>query len=140
MNRKLIITSVTLLVLTVGLTWTVFGKGFYKLEAFANLPKEKQTLIIESMQKNREQNAALRDEIRSTNKAIIDALTAPDFYVAEFEVNVNKLLELHNEKFKALSFSVKELAPQFSQEERQVLSKIFMHGKHGHKYHANKYE
>jgi uncharacterized membrane protein len=140
MNRKLIITSVTFLVLTVGLTWTVFGKGFYKLEAFASLPKEKQTLIIDTMQKNREQNAALRDEIRGTKKAMIDALTAPEFDVAAFESNANKLHELHNEKFKALSVSVKELAPQFTQEERQVLAKIFMHGKHGHKYHANKYE
>lgn len=138
MNRKLIITSVTVLVLTIGLTWTVFGKGFYKLEAFASLPKEKQTLIIDTLRKNREQNEALRNEIRSTKKAMIEAMTAAEFDEASFEQNANRLHELHNRRFESMTQSIKELAPQFTQEEREVLATVFKHGRHG--YHSKKYE
>lgn len=138
MNGKLIIISVSVLILTIGLTWTVFAKGFYKLEAFASLPKEKQTLIIDTFKKNREQNAALRDEIRSTRKAMIEALTAAEFNEAAFEQNANKLHELHKRKLESMTKSVIELAPQFTQEEREVLATVFKHGGHG--YHSKKYE
>lgn len=138
MNRILIITSVAVLALTIGLTWTVFATGFNNLEAFASLPGEKQALIVEAIQKNREQNTALRDEIQSTKKAMIDALTAPEFDEAAFEQNADKLHELLIRKFSVMTASVKALAPQFTQQEREVLAAIFKHGRHGR--HAKKHE
>ena len=138
MNNKLIITSVTLFLLTVGLTWTVFGKGLYKLEAFASLPKEKQTLVIDTLKKNRENNAALRDEIRSTRKAMLEALTAEEFNESAFEQNADKLHELLNRKFETMTESVKELAPRFTQQEREVLAALFKNGRN--EYHSKKYE
>lgn len=128
----------TVLVITIGLTWSVLGKGFYKLEAFASLPKEKQTLIIDTMKNNREQNAALSEEIRSTKKAMIEALTAAEFDETAFEQNANKLHELHNRKFGTMTESVKELAPRFTQQEREALAAMFKNGRN--EYHSKKYE
>ena len=130
MNRKVIITAVTVLVLTAGLSWKVFARGFYNLEAFAGLPKEKQTLLIETMKSNREKNSALRDEMRSTKKAMIEALTAPEFDESAFEKNAEKLRELQNRRFETMTESVKSLAPGFTQQEREALASMFQHRRH----------
>lgn len=136
MKRNLLIVSV--LVLTLGLAWSVYAKGFYKLEAFASLSKEKQTLIIDTMKKNHEAKKELWGQMKEAKKGMHEALTAPKFDAANFQANADKIEALKAQKFKIMTDSIKELAPQLTQEEREVLAKILPKGKrgHGHGYHG----
>lgn len=133
MRKKLLIASV--LVLTLGLSFAVYAKGLYRLEAFASLPKDKQELLISKMKSMHDGKAEFREEMKAARKDMYDALTAPKFDEAKFQKSVAKLEKLQEQRMEKFTQTVKELAPQFTQEERQALVKIFPMGRHGHGHH-----
>ncbi len=134
MKKKLLILSA--LVFTLGFTLSVFAKGYEKLEAFAELSKEKQTLIVETMKKNHEAKKELWGQMKEVKNSMHEVLTAPEFDEKAFQANVDKMEELKDKKFEIMSDTVIELAPQLSQQEREVLAQMMARGKHGHGKHG----
>lgn len=135
MKKKLLILSA--LVFTLGFTLSVYAKGFHKLEAFTNLSKEKQTLVVETMKKNHETKMELRGQMKEVKKSMHEILTAPEFDAKAFQTSVDKMEELKDKKFDLMTGSIKELAPQMTQEEREILAQIIARGKHGHEKHGS---
>jgi len=133
MRKKLLVTSI--LVLTLGLSLAVYAKGMYSLEAFSTLPKEKQELLINKMKSMHEGKTESREEMKAAKKEMYDALTAPKFDEVKFQKSVEKLQKLHEQRMEKFTQAVKELAPQFTQEERLALAKIFPMGRHVYGHH-----
>lgn len=135
MRRNLLIVSV--LVLTIGFSLTVLAKGFHKLEEFSKLPQEKQELLINTMKTMKESKAELREEMKAAKKEMYDALTAPEFDEARYQAGVERMQRLHEQKMVVMTQTIKELAPQLTQEEREVLAKMFPRGKRGYGHHKH---
>lgn len=98
-----------------------------KIEAFMELPTEKQTLILDSIKKVHSENSELRQELLLTKESLIEVLTAPTFEKEEFEMNVDKLESLMTQGLRAIAEGVIEAAPQLSQEEREALAQMAPH-------------
>lgn len=128
-NRLLILTA---LVFTVGLTVSVYAKGYHKLEAFSELPKDKQTLIVETMKKNKETKKELWSEMEDAKKSMHEALTGPEFDAEAFQAGADRISQLKAEKFDIMTSSLKEIAPQLNQQERETLADMFDRGKRHH--------
>ncbi|MGH7884902.1 MAG: periplasmic heavy metal sensor [Thermodesulfobacteriota bacterium] len=135
MKKNLFVLSI--LVLTIGFGLSVYAKGFHNLEAFAGLSKEKQTLIVETMKKNHDAKKELWSKMKEAKSGMHDALTAPTFNADAFQASVDNMEELMSTKFEIMIDTVKELAPQLNQAEREVLAEMFPKGKHGHGYHGS---
>lgn len=136
MNRKFVAASVFFSILMLGViaySITVFGHGFKRLESFKSLPEDKQTLIIETMESVHEKNSGVKEEIQVTKEALMEMLTAPEFDEKAFQANVDKMNELHDKMFLSITSAIKDVAAQFTQEERQVLVDLLPKGnaKHG---------
>lgn len=134
MKKTLIIGSVFIVGIAIGvLTFSHngYGRGFENLESFSKLPSDKQTLLIETMSKVREENSSLREDMQGARKSMIDALTAEKFDPNAFQQSVDKMHDLHGKKIQAMAEAVKSLAPKFTQEERVILAEILPKGRHG---------
>ena len=141
MNRKFVAASVFFSILMLGVmtySITVFGHGFKRLQSFKSLPEDKQTLIIETMESVHAKNSVVREEIQAAKQALMEVLTAPEFDEKTFQANVDKMNELHDQMFLSITSAIKEIAPQFTQEERQVLVDLFPKGKAKHGKHDGK--
>ena len=133
MRKNLLIFSV--LVLTLGFSFTVLAKGFHKMEEFSKLPQEKQQLLIETMKRMKESKSQFRVEMKVAKKEMYDAITAPEFDDVRYHESVERLQRLHEQRMDLMSEAVGEVASQFTQEEREILAKIFPKGKRGHGHH-----
>jgi len=134
MKKTLIIGSVFIVGIALGvLTFSHngYGRGFKNLESFSKLPSDKQTLLIETMSKVREENSSLREDMQGARKSMIDALTAEKFDANTFQQSVDEMHDLHGKKIQAMADAVKSLAPKFTQEERVILAEILPKGRHG---------
>ncbi len=134
MKKTLIIGSVFIVGIALGvLTFSHngYGRGFENLESFSKLPSDKQTLLIETMSKVREENSSLREDMQGARKSMIDALTAEKFDPNAFQQSIDKMHDLHGKKIQAMAEAVKSLAPKFTQEERVILAEILPKGRHG---------
>ena len=134
MKKTLIIGSVFIVAIALGvLTFSHngYGRGFKNLESFSKLPSDKQTLLIETMSKVREENSSLREDMQGARKSMIDALTAEKFDANTFQQSVDKMHDLHGKKIQAMAEAVKNLAPKFTQEERVILAEILPKGRYG---------
>lgn len=134
MKKTLIIGSVFIVGIAIGvLTFSHngYGRGFENLESFSKLPSDKQTLLIETMSKVREENSSLREDMQGARKSMIDALTAEKFDPNAFQQSIDKMHDLHGKRIQAMAEAVKSLAPKFKQEERVILAEILPKGRHG---------
>ena len=133
MRKNLLIVSV--LVLTLGFSFTVLARDFHKMEEFSKLPQEKQQLLIETMKRMKESKSQFGEEMKIAKKEMYDALTAPEFDEVRYQESVDRLQRLHEYRMDLMSEAVGEIASQFTQEERQILAKIFPKGKRGHDHY-----
>lgn len=133
MRRNLLVVSV--LALMLGFSLSVFAKGFQKMEEFSKLPQEKQQLVIDTMKTMKEGKSEFREEMKAAKNEMHEALTAPEFDEAKFQESVQKMEQLRDQRRQMKIQAISEIAPQFTQEERQILARIFHNGKHGHGHH-----
>ncbi len=98
--------------------------GKANMEAIMELPAETQTLILSTMKEVREENKGLREEVQTTREAMKEALTAPTFDAEAFNANAEKLETLMAQRFSTFTDAVAKLAPELTQEEREVLAQI----------------
>lgn len=133
MRRNLLVVSV--LALMLGFSLSVFAKGFQKMEEFSKLPQEKQQLVIDTMKTMKEGKSEFWEEMKAAKNEMHEALTAPEFDEAKFQESVQKMEQLRDQRRQMKIQAISEIAPQFTQEEREILARIFHKGKYGHGHH-----
>ena len=129
MNRFAKTAAILGIVLTTSVTAFAGGRG-HNMEALMELPPETQTLVLSTMKEVREENQGLREEIKATREAMKDALTAPTFDAEAYNANAEKLEGLMAEKVSTFTDAIAKIAPELTQEEREVLAE--MGPKRGH--------
>ncbi|MBE0427467.1 MAG: periplasmic heavy metal sensor [Nitrospirae bacterium] len=91
-------------------------------ELAVKLPPEKEKFFLDTMEKVHLENRKIRKQLREARERIFSILTAPQFDEASYQSEVEKLHELRGLMMQKLSNATKELAKQFSQEERKALA------------------
>ncbi len=101
------------------------------------LPSEKRELFFRTFEQIRSQRRTIYPEMKEVRQDIFRILTAPIF---DGEAYQNKIVELHEirkEMHLRSSLAVKELASQFTQEEREVIAKYLMSMRGGGRRHLS---
>jgi uncharacterized membrane protein len=135
MKRNLILTAVLGLLMTGAVAaFAMPGGGgpfgVEKLEAFSKLPADKQELIVSTLSAVKEEKKALRDEIEATHDKLKEILTAEEFDAQAFKENSEKLQTLMAQGFTSFTDAIAELAPQLTQDEREILAELGPGGHH----------
>ncbi|MGH7884899.1 MAG: periplasmic heavy metal sensor [Thermodesulfobacteriota bacterium] len=136
MNKKikfLLIISIILNFLFGGLLIGDISKSYINKQSMKshfeeitkNLPPEKQKNILKKIQKLKSDHWKNKDEIFRKRMEIAEVLKAAEFNEALYDKKVTEMHDLYREKAKNLAESIKELATQFSPEERAVLAEMF---------------
>lgn len=110
--------------------------GMGKMNALMELPVDKQTLVLSAIKAVKDENAGLREEIKAARKNMKAVLTAPEFNAAAFKANADKLEALMAQGFRSFTDAVIEVAPQLTQEEREILARLAPDGSRGHGRHG----
>lgn len=125
----------TAAILGIALTTSVaaFAQGGHgrNMDALLELSPETQTLVLSTMKEVREENKELREEIKETREAMKEALTAPTFDAEAYAANAERLEGLMAERVGNFTEAVAGIAPELSQEEREVLAEMGPKGGHG---------
>jgi uncharacterized membrane protein len=138
MKRNFVLTAVLGLLMTGAVAAFAFPPGggpfgIERLEAFSKLPADKQQLIISTLGAVKEENEGLRDEMEATRDKMKEILTAEEFDAQAFKENSEKLQTLMSQGFTSFSNAIAELAPQLTQDEREILAELGPGGHHGRK-------
>ena len=135
MKRNLILTAVLGLLVTGAVAAIAMPPGgpfgIERLEAFSKLPADKQALVISTLSAVKDENEGLRDEIKAAHDKLKEILTAEQFDAQAFKENSDKLQALMAQGFTSFSNAIAELAPQLTQEEREILAELGPGGHHG---------
>lgn len=135
MKRNFVLTAVLGLLMTGAVAAFAMPHGgpfgIERLEAFSKLPADKQELIISTLSAVKEENEGLRDEIEAAHDKLKEILTAEEFDAEAFKENSEKLQTLMAQGFTSFSNAIAELAPQLTQEEREILAELGPGGHHG---------
>jgi Spy/CpxP family protein refolding chaperone len=136
MKRHVILAAVLGLGLTASVTAFSMppGGGHFaidRLEEFSELSDETQALVLETFNSVREENEGLREEIKQAHEDLRDILTADEFDSAAFEAQAEVLHSLMTQGFESFTKAIAELAPQLTQEEREILASLAPGGRHG---------
>ncbi|MGH7850790.1 MAG: periplasmic heavy metal sensor [Thermodesulfobacteriota bacterium] len=135
MKRNFVLTAVLGLLLTGAVAAIAMPPGgpfgIERLEAFSKLPADKQALVISTLSAVKDENEGLRDEIEAAHDKLKEVLTAEQFDAQAFKENSDKLQALMAEGFTSFSNAIAELAPQLTQDEREILAELGPGGRHG---------
>jgi uncharacterized membrane protein len=135
MKRNFVLTAVLGLLVTGAVAAIAMPPGgpfgIERLEAFSKLPADKQTLVISTLRAAKEENKGLRDEIEAAHDKLKEVLTAEQFDAQAFKENSDKLQALMAQGFTSFSNAIAELAPQLTQDEREILAELGPGGHHG---------
>jgi uncharacterized membrane protein len=102
-----------------------------RLEQFSELSDETQALVLETFNSVREENEGLREEIKQAHEELKAILTADEFDAAAFEAQADVLQSLMTQGFESFTEAIAELAPQLTQQEREILASLAPGGRHG---------
>ncbi|MCI0480388.1 MAG: periplasmic heavy metal sensor [Candidatus Dadabacteria bacterium] len=134
MKRNLMLTAVLGLLMTGAVAAFAMHPGgpfgIERLEAFSKLPAEKQALVISTLSAVKEENEGLRDEIEAAHDKLKEILTAEQFDAQAFKEASGNLQTLMAQGFTSFTDAIAELAPQLTQDEREILAEIGPGGHH----------
>ncbi len=128
--KILIVCSAVLNILLIGFVIGDVSHRFLKGDSLrkkppklsVKLPPEKEKLFRDTMRKVRLDNRVIRNQMKETREKIFSILIAPEFDETAYESEAKKLHELRGLMMQHFSNATKELAKQFSQEERNALA------------------
>lgn len=103
-------------------------------EIVENLPADKQELVYNEMDKLHKEKRDHWKKIRKTRSELINIIKAPEFNEDLYDKKVDELHNLYREMAVNLAQSIKELARDFTPEERAVLSQ-FLNKRHRKEFH-----
>ena len=88
------------------------------------LPEDKQRLFQEKMKETQAKNEALKEEIDAQRMVIVEAMTADVFDETIYQAAAQKLHDLRGQQMQNLADAAKDLAKQFSIQERVILAQL----------------
>lgn len=94
------------------------------LEITKKLPPEKQKLVMEKFDELKSDRDETRKKIYETRMEIAQILKAPEFDQRLYDRKISKMHRLYRGKAKKLAKAIKELAVDFTPEERAVLAEM----------------
>ena len=97
-------------------------RGWLDQETLDKLPPEKKELVVNALNKAKEESKSQKDDIKAAMENVKTILTAPEFDAAAYKDATAELQTLMSQRFAAFSDAVAEVAPQLTQEERQILA------------------
>ena len=130
-NVKIFIaSSIILNILLIGFVMGNLSNRFYKGDHYkrklpqlsAKLSPEKEKLFLDTMGKVRRDNRDIHVRIKETRGKTFALLVAPEFDENAYETEVKKLHEMRGLIMRRYSDATKELAKQFTREEREALA------------------
>ncbi|MEQ9619789.1 MAG: periplasmic heavy metal sensor [Deltaproteobacteria bacterium] len=129
MRKYVIMAAISGLALTASIAvfaqpWTGSPEHGAKMELLLQLSPETQKLILSELETLREENAGLREEMKLTRNEMKAILTAAEFDEDAFKSSADKMHSLMNEMFATLTDTISEIAPQLTQQEREILARI----------------
>ena len=133
MKRNLVLAAVLGLLVTGAAAFAMHPGGPFgieRLEAFSKLPADKQALVISTLSAVKDENEGLRDEIEAAHDKLKEILTAEQFDAQVFKEASGNLQTLMAQGFTSFSNAIAELAPQLTQDEREILAEL---GPDGHR-------
>jgi len=133
MSKKikiLIACSLILNILLIGLVMGNVSHRFFEGDSLKRkqpelslkLSSEKEQLFLDTMRKVRQENRDTHVQMKEIREKIFAILVAPEFNENAYESEVKKLHEMRGLMMQQYSNATKELAKQFSQEEREALA------------------
>mgnify|MGYP001051663391 CR=1 FL=1 len=97
-------------------------KGWLDQETLDKLPPEKKELVVNALDKAKEESKTQKDDIKAAMENVKTILTAPEFDAAAYKTATEELQTLMTQRFTIFSDAIAEVAPQLTQEERQILA------------------
>ena len=129
--KILLIVSVLLNFLLIGITIGYVGKErLHKPVAKKHFPEifelspEKQEIVKKKMRQLRKETKPTRKKIRSVKAELREILVGEEFDENLYNNKVDELHELHGKMAKSLAVAIREIAPNFTPEEREILAKL----------------
>jgi len=130
--KILLTVSLVLNFLFIGILIGQFSSEFMKYRNYRaetkrsieKLPEEKAMMLKQTRRKLHKETKGLRKEIRNSRKNIYKIITAPTFDENSYDSEVKKLHELSGQIMSYLTEATKELAADFTMEEREVIAEI----------------
>ena len=130
-----------LLILGIGLSTAIAAyagdKTWLDEETLNQLPPDKKELVLNALKQAKEESKGQKDEIKAAMENVKTVLTAPEFDAAAYKAATDELQALMAQRFTAFSNAIAEVAPQLTQQERQILAdamKAKFKNHHGRKY------
>lgn len=109
------------------------GKDAKFTEFAEKLPDEKREFVLDRMSTIREENRELKDRIREVKEELRDIIRTHEFNEQLYDQKVSEMHELYRTKAKNIAAVIKEMAKNFTTEERAMLSDYLEKRKHRHK-------
>lgn len=140
MNKKIKILIIISLLLNILLSGLVLGhlyRHFTKRgvpphmeSALKTLPSAKQQEFRDAMGAMHEENKAAQQAVKEARKALAETVRAEFFDPLLYQTRVNALQLLQAQQRQHMADVIKDLAQQWNEEERQVLSGMLMRPPH----------
>ncbi len=96
----------------------------HPLDFAGKLPADKEELFLETMEKVHLDTREVRRQIDETRDKVLAILGAPDFDEASYQVETAKMDRLHGLIMQRFAEAAKELAKQFTREERKIFAEF----------------
>lgn len=112
-------------------------KGWLDEETLNQLPPDKKELVLNALKQAKEESQSQKDDIKAAMENVKTILTAPEFDAAAYKAATDELQTLMAQRFTTFSNAIAEVAPQLTQQERQILAdamKAKFKKHHGRKY------
>ena len=102
------------------------------------LPADRREMVIKKMGEIRDENIQIRKQIDEVKEQLIDIIESPRFDAALYDRKVNEMHELYRKKARNIATAIKDMAEDFTPEEREKLGDFLekRHNKHK-KIHEN---
>ena len=97
-------------------------KGWLDQETLDKLPPEKKELVVNALDEARQKSMDQKDAIKTAMENVRTALTAPEFDAAAYTKATGELQTLMTQRFQNFSNAIAKVAPELTQEERQILA------------------
>ena len=97
-------------------------KGWLDEETLNQLPPDKKELVLNALKQAKEESQSQKDDIKAAMENVKTILTAPEFDAAAYKAATDELQTLMAQRFTTFSNAIAEVAPQLTQEERQILA------------------
>lgn len=146
--KFILIISIILNFLFAGLLIGHYSKsymhGYDKHQSFSEfadkLPPEKKEIVMKRMEEVREEKREIKKQIEQVKQELRDIISAPQFDEQLYDQKVNEMHELYRSKAKKIAAVIKEMAKNFTPEEREMLTEFLENRKHRYKKMHDKYD